>query len=191
MKKRIGIVRPVVLAVVTLAANACESAPRDAVAPRTAWVYHEGRFRWPGDYSASAQADYNDRSGAPAGSRDIKVSVTGKWGLFQPFAPNYDFDTHPYRYLTFAMKPTVPDQVMTVYFELTGDVPVGKAVRLDAYGPAPRVGEWGTYRIPLADMGVASLHVYKFAIQDQTGREANVFYLDDVGFVADTAPAAP
>jgi hypothetical protein len=32
---------------------------------------------------------------------------------------------------------------------------------------------------------VAKTKIYKFAIQDQTGLASNVFYVDDVAFVAD------
>jgi hypothetical protein len=71
---------------------------------------------------------------------------------------------------------------------LVGDKPVGKAVDIFNYGPKPVVGQWAVYTIPLADIGVAHTKIYKFALQDQTGRPTNVFYVDDVGFVAE-APA--
>jgi hypothetical protein len=45
------------------------------------------------------------------------------------------------------------------------------------------VGEWGTYKIPLSDLGVLGKSIYKFAIQDQTGLPHNVFFLDDIGFL--------
>jgi hypothetical protein len=44
------------------------------------------------------------------------------------------------------------------------------------------VGVWGTYTIPLSDLGVKGTSVYKFAIQDQTGLGHSVFYLDNIGF---------
>ena len=59
----------------------------------------------------------------------------------------------------------------------------GRDVR--KYGPAPVAGKWNVYTIPLADIGVAKTKIYKFAIQDQTGLASNVFYVDDVAFVAD------
>jgi hypothetical protein len=49
-------------------------------------------------------------------------------------------------------------------------------------------GKWNVYTIPLADIGVAKTKIYKFAIQDQTGLASNVFYVDDVAFVADAGP---
>jgi hypothetical protein len=44
------------------------------------------------------------------------------------------------------------------------------------------------YTIPLADIGVARTKIYKFAIQDKTGIKDNVFYVNDVMFLAE-APA--
>jgi hypothetical protein len=153
-------------------------------AAHTFWVYHDGHFHWPGDYSFAAKADYSDKEGGPLSGRyDIKVVVTGKWGGFLPFATNWDFDLSGYEYLTFAFKPTVPNQTAQVFFEKVGDVPTGKAVNPFQYGPAPVVGQWATYKIPLSELGVSAIHIYKFAIQDQTGLPNNLFYLDDIGFL--------
>jgi hypothetical protein len=149
-------------------------------------VYHDGKFAWPGDYSFVATPDYRDTSGAPAAGRyDIKVTLTGAWGGWQPFATNWVFDTTPYNYLTFAFKPTLANQTAQVYFMLVGDKPVGIGVDPFKYGPAPVVGQWGVYTIPLADIGVARTKIYKFAIQDKTGIKNNVFYVNDVAFLAE------
>jgi hypothetical protein len=193
--------RPVATTALVLALAACGDAPVAATgrsdagatasnpqaprtsAVRTSWVYHDGRFLWPGDYSFAAKPDYGDKQGGPLSGRyDIKV-VTERWGGFLPFAPNWDFDLRPYAYLTFALKPTVSNQVAQVFFEKVGDVQTGKVLNPFLYGPAPVAGQWGTYKIPLADFGVAGIHIYKFAIQDQTGLPSNVFYLDDIGFL--------
>jgi hypothetical protein len=160
------------------------SAGHSAAARPPSWVYHKGTFYWPGDYSFSAKAFYADRTGqAVSGSNSIKVVLSGPWGGFLPYARNWDFDARPYAYLTFSLKPTLPGQKLQVYFEKTGDIPVGKVIDPLQYGPAPVVGQWTTYKIPLSDLGVSGIHVYKFAIQDQTGRQSNVFYLDDIGFL--------
>jgi hypothetical protein len=58
------------------------------------------------------------------------------------------------------------------------------------YGPAPVVGKWATYKIPLSAVltqyasgsPVFETSVYKFGIQDQTGLGSNVWYVDNVGF---------
>ena len=154
-------------------------------------VYHDGKFAWPGDYSFVATPDYRDTSGAPAtGKYDIKVTLTGAWGGWQPFATNWVFDTTPYNYLQFAFKPTQPGQSAQVYFMLVGDKPVGSGVDPFKYGPPPVPGQWGVYTIPLADIGVARTKIYKFAIQDKTGIKTNVFYVNDVRFLAE-APVPP
>jgi hypothetical protein len=82
------------------------------------------------------------------------------------------------------MKPTVANQAAQVYFVKVGDIPVGVVVNPfnGKYGPAPQAGVWGTYKIPLSDLGVQGTSVYKFAIQDQTGASRNTFYLDNIGF---------
>jgi hypothetical protein len=150
------------------------------------WVYHNGEFNWPGDYSFVATPNYRDTSGLPlSGKYDVKVTVTSPWGGWQPYATNWVFDTTPYTYLRFALKPTVANQRAQVYFMLVGDKPVGVDVDPFKYGPAPVVGQWGVYTIPLADIGVAKIKIYKFAIQDQTGLGNNVFYVDDVAFTND------
>jgi hypothetical protein len=158
----------------------------DSGGSATFWVYHDGVFAWPGDYSFVAVPDYRDTTGVPlSGKYDVKVTVTSPWGGWQPFATNWVFDTTPYKYLRFALKPTVANQTAQVYFMLVGDKPVGQGVDPFKYGPAPVAGQWNVYTIPLADIGVAKTKIYKFAIQDKTGLASNVFYIDDVAFVAD------
>lgn len=166
------------------AGKAPAAASRTPPAREPAWVYHKGTFYWPGDYSFSAKPFYADKTGQPvSGSKSIKVVLSGPWGGFMPFARNWDFDARPYAYLTFSLKPTLPDQKLQVFFQKVGDVPVGKVVNPLDYGPAPVVGQWTTYKIPLVDLGVSGIRIYKFAIQDQTGLDNNTFYLDDVGFL--------
>jgi hypothetical protein len=164
------------------------TAPADAGgrSPAIFYVYHDGLFAWPGDYSFVATPDYRDTSGSPQHGRyDIKVTLSGAWGGWQPYATKWVFDTKPYTYLRFALKPTIANQKAQVYFMLVGDKPVGTAVDPFKYGPAPVAGRWAVYTIPLADIGVAKTKIYKFAIQDQTGLNSNTFYVNDVAFVAE------
>ena len=179
-----------------LALAACESAavaaPEAAASagpPAPAWVYHHGVFNWGGDYSFAARVNYADTAGQPAGGHyDIAVTTTAQWGGFQPFAggkvPQWSFNARGFTYLVFAFKPTVDHQTAQVYFTKVGDVSTGVTVNpfSGQYGPQPQAGVWGTYRIPLAELGVQNTSVYKFAIQDQTGLKSNTFYLDDIGF---------
>jgi hypothetical protein len=109
------------------------------------------------------------------------VKVTGPWGGFQPYAPSFNATGH--KYLVFDLKPTVPNQDWDCMFALAGDKPIGNPVDVLPYGPTPVVGRWATYKIPLSVLGVLnSTSIYKFFIQDQTGRSSNLFYVDNIGF---------
>ena len=153
------------------------------VPPGTSWVYSDGDFDGPGDYSYVAVPDYRDTSGEPlSGPYDIKITLTAAYGGWLPYAQNWDFNSQGYTKLTFALKPTVPNQQWTVYFVKVGDIPVGIYLNVLNYGPAPVVGQWNTYTVPLADLGVLGQSVYKFCIQDKTGLANNVWYADNVGF---------
>ena len=150
----------------------------------TSWVYYNGLFDWPGDYSFVAVPTYNDTSGAPlSGAHDIKITITSAWGGWLPYAQNWNFNSAPYTKLTFALKPTVANQQWSVYFVKVGDIPVGIYLDVTKYGPAPVVGQWNTYTVPLSDLGVLGTAIYKFCIQDRTGLSSNVWYVDNVGFV--------
>jgi hypothetical protein len=152
------------------------------VASGTSWVYYNGVFDWPGDFTYAATETYADTSGDPlSGPHDIKV-VSSAWGGWLPYALNFSFDARPYTKLTFSLKPTRSDQTWQVYFVKVGDVPVGISLNVAKYGPAPIAGHWATYTVPLSDLGVAGTSIYKFAIQDQTGANGNTWYVDNVGF---------
>jgi hypothetical protein len=192
--------------------SATVSIAGDAVSPPAgaAWGYYDGTFNWGGDYSWNVALNYQDTSGEPlSGAHDLKVSLTGQWGGWQPFmcsgvaAPLpacialYDYPLGDFTYLTFALKPTVANQQWSAQFIAVGDTAIacnyanpypisGAGVSVLAYGPAPVVGQWATYKIPLAAFcvgpGTANVDVYKFHIQDQTGLASNTWYIDNVGF---------
>jgi hypothetical protein len=150
----------------------------------TSWVYYNGLFDWPGDYSFVAKADYHDKTGQPlSGKEDVKITLQGAYGGWLPYAQNWSFNSAPYTKLTFALKPTVANQQWSLYFVKVGDIPVGISVDVTQYGPAPVVGQWNTYTVPLAHLGVLGTTIYKFAIQDKTGLSNNTWYADNVGFV--------
>jgi Carboxypeptidase regulatory-like domain len=149
----------------------------------TSWVYYNGLFDWPGDYSFVAVPNYTDTSGGPlSGASDIKITITSPYGGWLPYAQNWNFNSAPYTKLTFALKPTVANQQWSVYFVKVGDIPVGIYLDVTKYGPAPVVGQWNTYTVPLLDLGVLGTAIYKFCIQDKTGLSSNVWYVDNVGF---------
>jgi hypothetical protein len=153
------------------------------------WVYHNGVFAWAGDYSWNASINYKDTSGGPtSGPYDIAVSITARWGGFQPFAANAAFDTRPYKYLVFSLKPTNPNQVIGMGVDANNDVPDGVQIGIvvgpstTKYGPVPVVGQWGTYKVPLADFALTNPLILKFALGDGLGANSNLFYVDDIAF---------
>jgi len=148
------------------------------------WVYYNGKFNWGGDFDFVLKSDYADTSGGPlSGSYDIENTTTSPYGGWLPYAQNFDFNSAGYTKLTFALKPTVANQQWQVYFVKVGDVPVGIYLNVLDYGPAPVVGQWTTYTVPLKDLGVLGTAIYKFCIQDMTGRSNNTWYVDNVGFL--------
>jgi hypothetical protein len=149
------------------------------------WVYHDGVFHWGGDYSWGVTIDYKDPVGKPGGT---DIAVTGIGG-FQPYANNFDFDPAPYKFLTFSLKPTIPNQQWQSHFYAVGDIPMGAMVDVLKFGPVPQVGKWATYTIPLGAAGyqLPAQHVYKFMIQDQTADQGgntkpNLWYVDEIYF---------
>jgi hypothetical protein len=151
----------------------------------TSWVYHNGSFKWPGDWSWAAVPNYKDTSGVPlSGKYDIAVRLVGQWGGWQPYALGQNFSLKPYKYMTISIKTTVTPQPIHIFFQAANDTPVGTWVDPVAggFGPAAVVGQWQTYKIPLAALGVSGLNILKFGVQDDSGGAANTFYLDDVGF---------
>jgi len=153
----------------------------------TSWVYHNGTFYWPGDWSWSGKANYKDTAGQPrSGSFDIAFTLLGQWGGWQPYAPNRSFSLSPYKYLIISIKTTVPSQPVHIFFEAANDTPIG--TWLDpvqaGFGPSPVVGQWTSFKIPLSAFGVSGATILKFGVQDDSGGSNNTFYIDDVGFTA-------
>ena len=181
----------------SLAAAASVSTP-------TFWVYDNGVFNWGGDYSANGSPDYSSTAGTPeSGPYDISFTARGPWSIWLPYAggtvPMWDFNGAAYNYLTIDLKPTVPNQTWSLFFIQVGDKQIfgqngqGEGVNLANYGPAPVVGKWATYAIPLTAVltqwssgspVLVSSAIYKFGLQDQTGLSSNTWYIDHVGFVA-------
>jgi hypothetical protein len=176
-----------------MAGNATQPDTKQAAAGgKTFWIYRKGTFYWQGDYSWGVKVDFRDTSGEPIEGRHA-IAVTGIGG-FQPYAQGNDFDTTPYKYLVFSLKPTIAHQTWDSGFEAVGDVPTGIVVDVLKYGPAPVVGQWGTYKIPLGAGGYQipfGSHIYKFMIQDQTadqpalGLKTNLWYVDNVALTSE------
>ena len=181
----------------TLAAVA-PPAPPPPPAATTFWVYQDGEFNWGGDWSSGALANYSDKAGAPlSGPFDIAMTASNGFGLWTPFAPLNSagipaFDASPYTHFTVSLKPTRPGQKWSLYLVPgpAGETFVNGTVVNDisAYGPAPVVGAWGTYVIPLSVLGVGAglavgTDIRKIGLQDQSGSAGNFWYIDNVGFM--------
>lgn len=161
--------------------------------PASGVVYSNGVFSWGGDWSYSVgKIDYADTVGNAPGL-DIAVPITAPWGGWQPYAIGKVFDVTPYKYLTFAAKPTKPGQYYGAAILAANDTPDGVGVDVNgkpqygnpsvAYGPLPQVGVWAVYKIPLADFKLTTNFILKFHIADGTGVTSNLFYVKDVSFV--------
>jgi hypothetical protein len=176
------------LALCTASCGALPSADGGASSGSTLWVYHHGEFYWAGDYSWEATINFHDKAGEPVeGHHDIAVTITGRWGGFQPWVQGKNLDVSPYKYLVYSLKPTSPNQVWSTGFEAYNDVPDGKLLNIvgPPYGPVPVVGKWGTYKIPLSDFALTNMHIQKFTIADGTGLTSNLYYVDNVGFTVE------
>jgi len=131
------------------------------------------------------------------GAYDIAVTIVSPWGGFQPFAFPYGgtpFDTTPYKYLIYSVKPTMPNQVFSTGVDANNDVPDGTPINVvgvpggppvTTYGPTPVVGKWGSYKIPISAFGLTNPLILKFSIADGTGNPTNLYYVDDVGFTTE------
>jgi hypothetical protein len=174
------------------------SAAAPAQAGGVFWVYHNGVFNWPGDYSWDASINYQSTAGSPLdGAYDVAVTITSQYGGWQPYAFPYGgtpFDTSPYKYLIYSLKPTLANQVYSTGFDANNDVADGSIINIvgvpggpavTKYGPTPVVGQWGSYKIPIADFALTNPLILKFSIADGTGNSTNLFYVDDVGFTTE------
>jgi hypothetical protein len=183
--------------IITIVGSAAPPPP-PALPPSDAqWGYNAGQWTWAGDYSSNAVANYHDTQGASlSGSTDIAIQVVGAWGIWTPYMCQdvqspmpectglWSYSTAGMTKLTFMLKPTVANQQWNIYFMGVGDKGLNCTKNVLSYGPAPVVGKWATYTIPLSDLCVGGgINVYKFGIQDQTGLGSNTWYADNVGFI--------
>jgi hypothetical protein len=155
------------------------------------YVYWNGVFYWGGDYSfgSGMLEGYADTTGQPSNGADFKIAYSSSGG-WQPFAPNNTFDLTPYKYLIFQWKSSVANDPLTIITEDAGDKIVGNFVVINdsTYGPAPKAGVWGTYKVPLSVLGIgvpAGVPIlYKLSIQNKSGTFARVEYFQQIEFSA-------
>jgi hypothetical protein len=175
----------------TASAAETSPAPVGSAAP-IFWIYKDGKYAWPGDYSYQATIDYKDKKGKPDGETyDIAITLTGQWGAWQPYATGMNYDRTGRKNLIFKLKPT-KGLSFSCQFLKVGDKPMrvsasdGSQLSVDIskYGSKLVPGEWGSYSIPLDDLvkdqGTVLQNFYKFAIQNQSGLADDVYYITDV-----------
>jgi hypothetical protein len=179
-------------------------------AARSFVVYANGVFHWGGDFNyGGAVANY--RATDPQGG-GLCLSMTavpsqpvtssnptgGAGGGWLPwYKPGVAFDTTPYKYIFLSLKPTRAGQSWIMPTpEGLGDTnfPGHTVVTVEKFGPAPVIGQWGTYKIPLGEAGLnlpAGAKIAKFGVQDQMAWGAipanapnNVYYINNVSFSA-------
>lgn len=146
--------------------------------------YQNGIMYWAGDFNNVAIANYQDTVGNTPG-KDLSIRLTSAWGEWIPYmSSTFSFSTAGYTKLTLQLKPTVANQKWTLYFVGVGDVslPANCSQDVLVWGPAPVIGKWGTYTIPLSALCVLGKNVYKFALQDKTGLAVNTWYVNNAGF---------
>jgi len=165
------------------------------------WIYDDGSFKWPGDWSGGEiKINYNDTSG-DAGTQDISVQVVAPWGFWLPYCPQVgpvvngykvpSCNVASYTSITMQLKATKANQKWSLAIykynvsngQLTADTIVGSVPDLTPYGGNAVAGKFVTYTIPLADLGASGLTtMYKFALQDQTGMTGQTWYVNKVAF---------
>jgi len=127
----------------------------------TYWVYYNGIFDWLGDYSypgGQININYADTTGAPEdGPADIKITSTTTAAGWLPYAgkttTQWDLDGGAFNYISLDLKPTLANQDWQIFILCRlppGDNAPWSSTVLSKYGPAPVVGQWATYKIPLS-----------------------------------------
>jgi hypothetical protein len=176
-------------------ANVTINGSAAAPAGSTLWVYYNGIFNWGGDWSFAAIVNYVDVAGGPIeGLFDVVVN-SQQWGGWQPYVNancqsniSLCFNTLPYKYIIFSIKPTVANQIVGVGFMSSGDTPDGPVIEnTSSYcsgGGNPAIGQWESCKIPLSAFALTDTTILKFWITDQTGLSSNHWYVDNVGFTA-------
>jgi hypothetical protein len=155
----------------------------DATDDGVYWIYRNGTSYWVDDSYSAKVADKDTTGDPPTGSYDIQVTLTSKYGAWAVHISTGDLDTQRYHFLTFALRPTVADQIWTCTSTQADNSATSVNVSdyaTDATVPPAEV--WGYYAIPLSKLDAVKI-IYKIDIQDQTQRATNHWYIDNVALV--------
>ena len=161
-------------------------------------IYKDSVFNWGGDFDYGGMtSDYHDVTGSPqGGTGDILNTVSGAFAGWLPWAGNlctqWNMWAGAYNYISLDLKPSAPGQTWNIYAVRVGDVSISRPATysndVGHYGPAPAVGVWATYKVPLvvfledntSGATVLQQAMYKFASTDQTGSASNHWWVDNV-----------
>jgi hypothetical protein len=154
------------------------------------WMYLNGVKTLAGDFTGSGEStNYQNSttSGYNGGTKDILITSSVPYGYFIPYwAANYQLPNPGYTYLLLSLKPSITGDTFGMHAERVGDSPLPGIELITAsgnsYGPAAVAGKWGSYKIPLKDLGVlGDATLYKVVIATHTG-SADSWELDAIGF---------
>lgn len=149
------------------------------------WMYLNGAKTLAGDFTGqgnSTDYEHSTSSGYNGGTKDILITDPGAWGYFIPYwAANYMLPNPGYTYLIMSIKPTITGDTFSIHAERVGDAGL-PPIEVMNYGPPAVAGQWGSYVIPLKDLGVyGDSTLYKVVIQTHTGA-ADSWEMDAIGF---------
>lgn len=159
------------------------------VTPGVFWLYSDGRKYLAGDFTDNnTTVNYrntvtgNQLHGHTESIKIAPKNATAPWPYFLPyFASDYKLPNPGYTKLLFSIKPTVTGQVWGIHMEKAGDVDPGLHIELAPYGPASVAGVWGSYVIPLKDLGtLGDPTLYKFVLQDHSATSKG-WEMDSIG----------
>jgi hypothetical protein len=166
-------------------------------------VVANGKNLWTGNMNYGGAQETDNVTG-PDGQPAILITATTPMGAdghaggggFQPYyenPPNTNnvFNTTGLAFLNMTLAPTRAGQQWSSGFEGANDTPVPGAVpiEVETFGPAPVVGKYATYKIPLG--AIAGAMILKFNLQDQMtwgtmpqNALGNQYYIKDIHFSA-------
>jgi hypothetical protein len=149
------------------------------------WMYLGGVKTLAGDFTGNGETtNYQNltTSGLNGDTRDILITSSVPWGYFIPYwSANYSLPNPGYTKLLLSLKPTITGDTFGIHAERVGDSPL-PSIELMNYGPAAVVGKWGSYVIPLKDLGVfGDATLYKVVLGTHTAGP-DAWELDAIGF---------
>ena len=149
------------------------------------WMYLNGEKTLSGDFTGNGESTNYENpttSGFNGGTKDILITSTVPWGYFIPYwSADYKLPNPGYTNLIFSLKPTITGDTFGIHAERVGDNPL-PSIEVMNYGPPAVAGVWGSYKIPLKDLGVfGDATLYKVVLATHTA-SADSWELDAIGF---------